>query len=234
MDDQTLDALAAAISRLVSADDIAGNLLVLMTDCVDQLGAEAAGLMVVTRDSGLELLGSTSHRAEELEMYELQHESGPCIQAIRTGEIVTASTEEALAAWEPVGSAMRDSGFQQIYAFPLRWRGVPLGALNLFSADPEPLNPRRLKVGQVFADLITVLIAQPPTVDANALHGQIVQGLDGRVVIEQAKGIIAYQHRLGMAEAFTMLVEVAENQRRPLGETAAEIVAHRGLTAPQA
>ena len=90
------------------------------------------------RTGDLSLLSSSSHRAAELEMLQIQRSSGPCVDAIRSGQHVSAiGADELTRRWEEVGQAIVRSGFQRVDAYPMRWRGRVLGGLNIFRNGPS-------------------------------------------------------------------------------------------------
>jgi hypothetical protein len=61
-----------------------------LSSCADLTSADALGLLVRTAAGNLEMLSATSHQAAELELYQLQHDSGPCLDSIRTGRPLAA------------------------------------------------------------------------------------------------------------------------------------------------
>ena len=217
-------AFADAASRMVNRCDIAGDLVLLLIDCADLLSAEAVGLLVAVPDNGLELLSSSTHRVRELEVYELQNGTGPCIEAIRLGEHVTAISPELDSAWAPLGAQIVANGFRSVHAFPLTWHGTAIGALNVFHADPVILNDGDRLLAGTFADLATAVLARPLETGVRALRQQIMAALDGRIVIEQAKGIIAYRENLEMSDAFSRLLQLAAASGRPLSQVADEVL----------
>jgi GAF domain-containing protein len=217
-------AFADAASRMVNRCDIAGDLVLLLIDCAELLSAEAVGLLVAVPDNGLELLSSSSHRVRELELYELQNGTGPCIDAISIGEHITAISPELDSAWPPLGAQIVAHGFRSVHAFPLTWHGTAIGALNVFHADPVVLNDGDRLLAGTFADLATAVLARPLDTGVTALRQQIMAALDGRTMIEQAKGIIAYRENLEMSDAFSRLLQLAAASGRPLSQVAGDIL----------
>ena len=79
------DAFAAATAALVTETDTAGILANVLADTAEVLRADSVGLLVYTpRRNQLELLSSTSHVAAELELYQLQHDTGPCLEVMHS------------------------------------------------------------------------------------------------------------------------------------------------------
>ncbi len=209
-----VEAFAAAAARLTGPDDVAGNLLALLGDCVALMHVDAAGLLVHVPGEGLELLSTTSHAASVLELYELQNGHGPCIDAVERDVVVSAGAAELAVRWTPVGSAILAAGYRSVYAFPLRWNDHAVGALNLFADTVSPLDVEREQLGQAFANMAVAIVALPSGANWAAVYDKIVQVLAERVNIERAKGVLAVQRDIDLAEAFTLLVETAARRQR--------------------
>ena len=90
-------AFAAANAAMVRGVDGASTVHVLLADCLELLGADTAGVLVHVGEQELELLAATSHKALELELYQVQVHSGPCVDTITRGESVEVSGEAELA-----------------------------------------------------------------------------------------------------------------------------------------
>ena len=103
----------------------------------------------------------------------------------------------------------------------------------MFSATPGALSDGDLRVAQAMADVATVGILQERAIrDSRAFSGQLEVALHSRIVIEQAKGILAERHRIGVDEAFERLRAYARNHNKLLSDTARQVV--DGSLAPEA
>src|SRR4051794_41891838 len=117
--------LADVLGALVSDHEPTDVLADLVRTCAALLPADAAALLVDNGHGRLELLSATSHRTAELELYQAQQDSGPCVDAARTGEPVSANGEaEITGRWPDVGAAIVAAGFLGVHAFPMTWRGA--------------------------------------------------------------------------------------------------------------
>ena len=216
-------AFAAANAAMVKGVDGASTVHVLLTDCVGLLGADAAGVLV-TVDHGLELLAATSHSAIELELHQAHVVEGPCVEVIEGGVRVVATAGE-VDRWPGFGRAMSATGFGTVLATPMRWHDRVLGGLNVFWSASRSLAPDQLELAQAFADIATLALMQSPvTDDAELVTQQLRTALEGRVVIERAKGVLAQTDDLAMDTAFARLIEVSEQTGRPLAHVAQGIV----------
>ena len=217
--------LAAATATLTVDHDVIGVTTSLLLGYVRAVEAAAGGLMLARPDDQqLELLTSTSHRAHELEMFQLQIDQGPCIDAVRTRESVTATgIEEIAERWPALAGALRAAAITGVHASPMLWRDEPLGAINLFFthfADPQ----ETAAGGQAFADIATIAIVHSGHLSGQDIVARARAALDERIVIERAKGVLAYSANLSLDLAFEQLLRRAYDQRRPLGRVAAQII----------
>jgi AmiR/NasT family two-component response regulator len=112
-------------------------------------------------------------------------------------------------------------------------REATLGALNLLSVSPTPMDEANVTVARAFADLATLSIVQHrATAEAQRLNEQLSAALTSRVVIEQAKGVISERASVDLAEAFTRLRRYARNHNLRL--TAVAEAAINGTLDPRA
>ena len=218
-------AFADAAARLTGGADPTGDLVSLLTDCTALLGAESAGLLVDVPGEGLALLSSTSHAVDVLELYELQNGVGPCIQAIQDNTEVIAAGDRLKTGWQPVGPAIAAAGYTSVLAFPLRWQDQAVGALNLFVGHDRQLDEDQRHLGQAFANMAVAVLAQTRPSTWGEVHHRILGLLRDRIAIEQAKGVLAVQHDIGLSDAYTLLVTTARERGIPLAERAERVVA---------
>jgi GAF domain-containing protein len=218
-------ALAQMLGALVREHETADLLAELVQDCAALLPADAAAVLVTDGDRGLELLSATSHRAGELEVYQAQHGNGPCVDTLRTGApVVAIGSDEITGRWPDVGRVIVDSGFRAVHAFPMVWHGKPLGGLNVFSEEPVPLGTVPRQLAQNFADVATLALAQPGVLEDDELGERISAALEGRVVIEQAKGVLAHLLGVDSASAYDHLLRRAVDTGSTLSATAREVI----------
>jgi len=202
--------------------DIVDMLTGLADRCVDLLGVSAAGVMLASPAGSLALVASSSEAMRLLELFELQAQEGPCLDAFRTGQPVRHENLQAGAGpWPSFADAALRAGFASALALPLRLREVTLGALNLLSATRTPMAEADLIVARAFADLAALSIVQHrASTEAQRLNEQLSAALTSRVVIEQAKGVISERAGVDLAEAFTRLRSYARNHNLRLTHVA--------------
>src|ERR1700759_1399965 len=79
---------------LVADFDVVDFLHGLADRCVGLLAVDAAGLMLANQRGSLRVIASSSEQARLMELFQLQHEEGPCLECFRTGR---PGTEPELA-----------------------------------------------------------------------------------------------------------------------------------------
>jgi GAF domain-containing protein len=212
---------------LVDDFDILDVLTVLTTQCVELLGASAAGLMLADEQGRLRVAVASSERAHLLDLFQLQNDEGPCLECYRSGEPVGADRlEDTRDRWPRFAVAAQSAGFVNVLALPLRLRRDVIGALNLFGdSSSSPISEREIPIAQALADAATIAILHERLMRGHAmLAGQLQFALNSRVVIEQAKGVLIAQLGVSPQEAFDMLRARARSARRRLAEVAEEVV----------
>src|ERR1017187_9710354 len=156
-------ALVEMADTLVDDYDIVDLLTGLADRCVNLLGVSAAGVMLASPGGSLGLVASSSEVMRLLELFELQAQEGPCLDAFRTGERVEREDLEAESGrWPSFSAAALREGFRSVSALPLRFRDVTLGALNLFSVTRGPMSEADVTVARAFTDLATLSIVPAP------------------------------------------------------------------------
>ncbi|MFI5041036.1 MAG: GAF and ANTAR domain-containing protein [Acidimicrobiales bacterium] len=198
---------------LVGDFDVVDLLTGLADRCVNLLGASAAGVMLVSPQGDLRPMASSNEAMRVLELFEIQAQEGPCLDAFRSGERIP---HEVLAGgsgrWPRFSAAAFSAGFRSVTAVPLKLRDTTIGALNLFAVEETPMADADLIVAQAFADLATVSILQHRAATGyQRLNEQLTHALASRVVIEQAKGVIAERTGVNLQEAFSRLRAYARN-----------------------
>lgn len=98
-------------------------------------------------------------------------------------------------------------------------------ALNLFHTRAGGLDSAGLRVAQALADAATIGILQQRALHrAETLAAQLQAALDSRVLIEQAKGVLAERLKISPDDAFGVLRRAARDRNNLLSSLAGEIV----------
>jgi transcriptional regulator with GAF, ATPase, and Fis domain len=210
-DHSIIRSLVEMADNLVDNFDVVDLLTGLTDRCVRLLGVSAAGVMLSNQGNELRLIASSSETMQVVELFELQADEGPCLDAFRTGEPVQHETlAEGTGRWPRFALIALGAGFHSVSALPLRLREHTIGALNLFSVGRDPMDERDVMVARGFADLATISVLQHgQSAEAHKVSQQLHDALASRIVIEQAKGVISERAGIDMTEAFDRLRDYA-------------------------
>jgi transcriptional regulator with GAF, ATPase, and Fis domain len=232
MDTELLsDTFVDLADTMVAEFDVIDFLHLLTDRSVALLGASAAGVVLADPRGELRVAAASSEEAGLLELFQLQNDQGPCLECFRTGRPVSASDLTGpVPRWPRFAEAAVRSGFRTVEALPMRLRDQVIGALNLFRAEPSPLEAADVRIAQALADVATIgLLHERNVRRRETVAEQLQAALNSRVIIEQAKGKLAERRGVDMDRAFTMLREYARNTNQRLTDVARDFVS--GATA---
>ena len=218
--------LVELADTLVDDFDVVDLLTLLADRCVEVLNVSAAGLMLVAPEGDLRVVASSSEEMRLVELFELQAQEGPCPDCYRTGEpALSRDLAGDEARWPRFGPVALKAGFRSVHALPMRLRGVTIGALNLFQVDEGVLDEADVVAARALADIATIGILQHRAArQAHLVIDQLNHALQSRIVIEQAKGVIAERSRLDMDEAFAWLRHHARSKNRLLVDVSQAVI----------
>ncbi len=211
---------------LVEDYDIVDLLDRLAAACVRLLGVSAAGLLLNDQQGHLAVVASSSEETRLLEIFQLQNDQGPCLECVRTGAaVVSADLDADRVRWPLFASFAIAAGFRSVVALPLRLREQTIGGLNLFDGRAVPVPEDDQRLAQALADVATIGILQQRSVHRSTMLAEHLQrALNSRVVIEQAKGVLAERNGVSMAAAFDSLRRYARDHNIKLTELAFAVV----------
>lgn len=207
---------------LVDDYDVVGLLDQLVAACVELLGVTAAGLLLDDQRDHLAVVASSSEETRLLEIFQLQNNQGPCLDCVRTGSVVNCGDlSREHGRWPLFVPAALAVGFRSVVALPLRLRDQTIGGLNLFDRRATPISVEDRRLAQALADVATIGILQHRSVHRSAMVAEQLQhALNSRVVIEQAKGVLAERNGVGMEGAFEALRRHARDNSVKLTDVA--------------
>jgi transcriptional regulator with GAF, ATPase, and Fis domain len=231
---------------LVNHFDVAELLHTLATRCVDLFDVDAAGLMLADERGTLRVVASSNEQTRMLELFEIQSQEGPCLDCCHGGQTIIEDDLENADRWPRFRQEATAAGFHAALAIPMSLRDQVIGALNLFRVRSGQLDEMDLSCCRALADVATIALIQERAVrEARLMAEQLQRALNSRVVIEQAKGIVAGRANVDMAIAFKLLRDYARSHNLLLVDVARDLINGRlsaaelgsrgaeGLRAPQ-
>ncbi len=220
------DTFVTLADTLVDDYDVIELLDRLVEACVSLLGVTAAGLLLDDQRGTLQVVASSSEETRLLEIFQLQNDEGPCLDCFRRGDaVVSPSLADDAHRWPVFVPAALSAGFRSVVAVPLRLRRQMIGGLNLFHAEAQSIGTERQRLAQALADVATIGILQRRSAHRSELLAEQLQhALNSRVLIEQAKGVLAERHSVDMERAFEALRSHARDRNQKLTDVADMVV----------
>jgi transcriptional regulator with GAF, ATPase, and Fis domain len=209
---------------LVTDFDVVELMHTLALRYVELVDVDAAGIMLADHVGRLQVIGSSSHRSDVIELLDAQQTDGPCQESFRTRTAVTADLGSD--RWPVLGEAAASLGFHSVVALPMRLRTDAIGAVSLFRSSTAELSQDEMAICRALADVATIGLLQERAIrETRLLADQLQTALTTRVVLEQAKGVLAQRANVGMDVAFDRLRSYARSHNRLIGDVAREVVA---------
>jgi len=211
---------------LVADYDVIDFLDMLALRTVDLLDVTACGLVLVDHNQVLNLVAASSEQTRLLELFQLQNSEGPCLECYRSGAPVQCPDLTQVAErWPLFAPAAIDSGFVAVHALPMRLRDSTIGAMNLFGAVSGTLDAEAVAVGQAVADVATIGILHERALRRQEeIAGQLQFALNSRILIEQAKGVLAERLGITVDIAFAALRDYARAGNHKLRDIASAVI----------
>lgn len=223
-----IDTFLSLTDTLVHDFDAIDMLTMLTERSVDLLEVTAAGVILANGQHGLSVAAASTEATRLLELFAVAIDSGPCIEAVRTGETVLSgnlASPESLNRWPRYTSQALDSGFHATHAVPMRLRDDVVGVLTLLHTDRSLLDDDDLRLSRALADAATIgLLHERALRRAETLQEQLQGALTSRIIIEQAKGVLAAHGGISPEAAFAALRGHARRHGTRLTPLAREIV----------
>jgi GAF domain-containing protein len=229
-----IDTFVELADTLAGDYDVADFLDRLIDRCLVLLEADVAGVLLESPAGDLRLAAGTSEEMKTIEQAELATGEGPCVQAYRTREAVIAPDISAERdRWPDVAPRLLDLGMRSGHAFPLQLRDDCIGALNLYRREARPFEATAISLAQALADVAAIGILQErKSRAAEERSAQLQHALDSRIVIEQAKGVLAERHAVSPQRAFEVLRAYARDHNLKLRDVSDRILAGNASDSP--
>ena len=224
-----LKALSAFTADLVRDYDMEDMLEKLAERVTDVLGLAGSG---VSLDSGgrLTFVSAVTGQVAQLERLQESLQQGPCVDSCYSGTVVAVGdVREAADRWGDYAQVALSLGVRAVAGIPMTLQGRGVGALNLYAGEVREWPPEDLAAAQALADMATAYLANASRLQQQVdLSDQLSRALTSRVVVEQAKGVVAEAAGVGVDEAFQRIRTWARNHNTPL-HTVATMVVEQGL-----
>lgn len=218
------DVLRRFAASMAHSFDVNEILFELCGHVVALLDASGAGVSVVVGDT-LRFVTATDERVITLERVQEEHQQGPCVEAFRTGEVFTIAAIDQFDRWPEYRDAALHLGFVAAIGLPLAIGDDRVGSLSIYDTRTRVWSDEELSAALILADIATAyLLRDGELVRSQQLNVQLQGALDSRVVIEQAKGMLARDHGVSVDDAFQLLRNHSRANNLRIREISTDVV----------
>lgn len=184
------------------------------------LGVAATGVLLLDADGGLQSARSSPVEAVLLDSVQVEHDQSPGRDCVRAGYAVAVPDLRRTGdRWPRFAQLCHRVGIGAADALPIGHSTAVLGALMLYRTAPGSLSADAGRIGRAFAQATGAALRLLRSIEHDAtVMGQLEHALHSRVVIEQAKGMVAVQHHVSIDRAFATLRAHARHNNTPLTE----------------
>ena len=232
MDRQTL---ARHLRELRSSEppEFAMALRQALDAATSMFGVDGALLILQDDDGCARWMTGTDATAHLLDQVQRDFGEGPCLDAYRDGRVVAVDDLAASPRFARLGAVVGQMSVRTMLSVPLMVDGQPIGSLTLYASRPQAWSPKSVEAVAAFCAVVVVLVvAQLAWAGREREAAQLRCALAQRVVIEQAKGVLAARDGVAPDVAFARLRAQARSRRRRLVDLAQEVVARVGDVEP--
>jgi transcriptional regulator with GAF, ATPase, and Fis domain len=221
-----VEAFVVIADSLGDSFDLVDTLQRVVEYSVELLQVDAAGIMIADQRGGLQVLAASSEQIRLLELFQLQAGDGPCLECFSSQDsVLVPAIADSAGRWPLFAAEAARQGFQSVHAIPLRLREDTIGTLSLFQNEDGPLPDDDLRVARAMAEVVTIGILNERAIHRGEMLSEHLQtALNSRVVIEQAKGILAERGASDMDVAFARLRGYSRDHNLRLSEVARAVI----------
>jgi GAF domain/ANTAR domain len=203
--------------------------------CVTLLDVDAAAISLVFDGTNTATLGTSGPPARVYDELQFTMGEGPCLEsvALRAPVLVVDLADPNEARWPAYGAAMLAHRIRGVFAMPVLVAGQYVGALDLFCAEPGPLDYEQMAGAVSAAELAAIPVLDLMGADLQAAvsdpssNAWAELNALSRVEVSQATGMVMAQLEIDAAEALVRLRAHAYATDRSAIDVARDILDRR-------
>jgi hypothetical protein len=206
---------------------------VLTARLAELLAPAEVGVAIVGQDAGQWLVTASSEQVRALVLTDVVQGDGPCASCYRSGQQLLNLDLAALAErWPRFADEAGPAGFGLASALPMSRHDETIGAIAVLDTPERPLFDSERDLTRMLVAAATIGLRQQRALSrSNRTAEQLQHALDSRVLIEQAKGVVAALLTISPDEAFEVLRSYSRRHNRRIVDVANDAI-HRKLSVP--
>lgn len=222
--DASIDAMVAAADIPIDASPRDG-LTAVLAACTEAVGIREAALLRSASGGPLAVVAATSREVARHVSVASLEEGTRCLGS---SKLVVRESHAPVMSPDPLVRSRAPLSFRRELFVPMRHQALPVAVLALFDRHEQPPAPTALALVQGVADVAAAALEHARLIDAaRGLAAQLQEALASRVVLEQAKGMLAERTGSDPDAAFRSLRDAARRDRRAIAAVAADVVGRR-------
>lgn len=227
--EEAVRALTALAGVVLAQDDIASTQDEICRIARSVLPQTAGSSLTTFTDEGPRASAASDEWARALDELQFSEHEGPCLDCVRTGNAFRIRDLEAEQRWPNWGPRAAAQGVRSVISLPLAAEGRRIGALNLYSREPDAYDAEAASVAEIIAAHAGLAAQVAASFFSHRQLGeQLRAAMASRETIDLAKGILMARQGLDREAAFTALVELSQRSNRKLRDVAQALVEQTG------
>ncbi len=217
-DEDLLELLGSMALELAEPDELQETMQ-RVVDLAEEVleRCDGVSLMLIGRGGSIETPASSSQAAYDSDMAQYETGEGPCLNAIRDEHTVLMNDLQDDERWPAYRAKALELGVRSMLSVRLFANEDSMGALDLYSKQPDAFDQRSQVIAQVFATHASIAVKAALTIAG------LETVISSRDVIGQAKGIIMARRKVTADMAFELLRSLSQQRNQPVRDLAREI-----------
>ena len=223
-----LVAVFARMSGFLLSQETVHSALDLVTTLATETIPQTVGAGVtLLRDDGPSTAAASDAVVERADGLQYELDEGPCLSAWRQGEPFRIDDTRTETRWPRWTDAVAPLGMRSAMTTPMIVSGAPIGAIKVYSREPNAYDERDARVLALFAAQAAILLANMQSHEnAVRLTDELKAAVRSRDVIGMAKGVLMVSRGIDETAAFTILAQTAKRSHQGLREVAQKMLDH--------
>jgi GAF domain-containing protein len=225
--DTLLDSLERFAAALTSGYGIGDVLHNLTSEMAEVLNLTGAGVTLV-HDGQQRFVTAAVEAIATLERVQEKWQRGPCIDAVASAAPVAVpdiAVGDASTLWPGYTGAAKTAGIRAVAGIPMLAEHEAIGAVNLYDSQPRNWSAEDLRVATIFASIATGYLAHASTAQQQQRSAeQLQRALNTRLIIEQAKGVLAAKRGTTVDDAFQAIRRYAREHNARIHDVSRGVV----------
>ncbi|GAA2981711.1 ANTAR domain-containing protein [Actinokineospora diospyrosa] len=189
--------------------------------CAEFADADATAVLLADGDGTLRSTDPLPGDERLSDLFDRQCAHGPGAIAFHTGADVAGPVSD----WPGFADTAAAAGLAHAHGVPMRLRGATVGAVCLYRVADRPFDAEAITAVHALADMAALGISTERALrQRQTLAEQLQAALDTRVLIEQAKGVLAERGGVEPTESFRQLRTLARTHNMKIAQVAEEVV----------